>query len=80
MGGADRQAEVVGGEDGGHGDQFGAGALRVGQVLFADLFADRDHNALPAHHGAQPRASATATFTQVGDELGGLVHFAPCRC
>ena len=54
MSGRHRQAEHVRCADGQHGHRFRRGALRVGQVGLADLFADRHHDALPANHGAQP--------------------------
>ena len=52
--------------DRGGRDQFGRGALPVGQVGLADLLAHRHHDALPAHHGPRPSAMATHTLTQSG--------------
>ena len=48
-----KQAEQVGRFDRGESDDFRGGTLSVGQVRLADLFADRDHNALPTNHRAQ---------------------------
>src|SRR5208283_283472 len=76
VGGGDGHASVVGGEDGGHGHQFRGGALGVGQVFLSDLFADRDDDALPAHHGAQAQSQSNGYLDPDGDELGGFVHMA----
>ncbi len=73
MRGTDRQAEVIGGEDGEHGHQLGAGALCVGKVLFADLFANGDDDALPSDHGAHAQSQSHGNLYPGGNELGGLV-------
>ena len=72
----DRQPEVVGGKDGGHGDQLGACALRVGQVLLADLLADCHHDALPARPSCPAQRQRHGHLHPGGNELGGLVDLA----
>ena len=57
-----------------HCHQFGASALGVGQVLLADLFAHRHHDALPAHHGAHSERKGHGHLDPRGNELGGFVH------
>ena len=76
MCGRHRQAEVVGGADRGHGDQFGRGALPIGQVALADLLADRDDDRFQPTMVPSPSARATATLTQSRDELGRVVELA----
>ena len=68
--------KLVGGKDGGHGDQSGAGALGVGEVLLADFLANGDHDALPADHGAQTQRQGHGDLDPGGNELGGLVDLA----
>ena len=38
-----------------HRHDLGRRALAIGQMLLADLFADRDDDALPSDHGAKPK-------------------------
>jgi hypothetical protein len=80
MGGGDRQAEIVGGEDGSHRPQFGTGALRVCQVLFPDLLARGDYDAFPADHRAQSERKCHSHLDPVRDEFGGLVYLALVVC
>ena len=60
--------------DGDHGGDFGRRALGIGQVSLADLFADRDHDALPADHGAEAERERYGHLDPGGNELGGLVE------
>src|SRR6202034_3533143 len=53
VGRGDGQVVLVGGDDGDGSNDFSGCALRVGQVLLTDFLADRDDDALPAHHGAE---------------------------
>ena len=71
-----RQPKRVGGKDRAHGHQSGACALRIGQVVLADLFPHGDDDALPAHHGAQAQRQRHGHLHPVGNELGRLVHLA----
>ena len=48
---------------------LGGGALAIGQVRLADLFADRDDDALPADHGAEAERDRDTILTQVGMNL-----------
>jgi hypothetical protein len=73
VGGADGQSEIVCGEDGGHGDEFGSGALGVGEVFLADFFANGDDDALPSHHGAEAEGESHSDLHPRGDELGSFV-------
>jgi hypothetical protein len=67
-----------------HGNQLGACALGVGEVLLADLFADGDDDALPADHGSHAQRQGDGDLDPDGDELGGLVYCAlvggECLC
>src|ERR1035437_2577570 len=76
VGGAYGQSELVGGEDGGHGDDAGAGSLRVGQVVLADFFAYFDHYTLPTDHGAEAQGQRNGHFDPVRNEPGGFVELA----
>lgn len=73
MGGADRKSKIVRGRDGRRGGYFCRCALAVGQMIFADLFAHRHHDALPSHHRAQSERERHSHFDPDGDELGRLV-------
>ena len=70
---AHRQAPGVGGEDGGHGHQLGAGALRIGQRCCLPIRSPTvttmrfQPTMVP-----KPRARATATLTQSGMNLVAL--------
>ena len=70
MGGRHRQAEHVGRADREHGDDLGRGALRIGQMGLADLFADRHHDALPADHGAEAERDGDRDLHPERDEFG----------
>src|SRR5258708_29359256 len=85
----------IGGEDGAHGDEFGRRALSIGEVGFADLFADRDYDPLPADHGAEteresdrdldpsgnePRRSVEPTLVVGDDLLICFTHLRPGLC
>jgi len=74
--GTDRQAKVVCGEDRRHRDKFGRSSLRVGQVFFAYLLADCNHNALPADHGAHSQRQGHSNLYPSRNELGRLVYLA----
>ena len=55
VGRAHRKAEPIRRADGHHRGNFRGRALSVGQVVLADFFSDGHHDALPAHHRAQPQ-------------------------
>src|SRR5271170_5021972 len=71
--GADGETESVGGADCGHGGDFGDRSLSVGQMLFADLFPDRDHDALPADHGAEAESHGYGDLYPERYEAGGVI-------
>ncbi|MNE31782.1 hypothetical protein D3C80_1253650 [compost metagenome] len=73
LGGGHGQAVQVGGTDGEHGHGFGRRALGVGQVRLADLFADRDHDALPADHGAKAQGDGHGDLDPEWNEMGGVI-------
>jgi len=52
-----------------HRNQLGGGALRVGQIIFADLFANSDDNPLPADHRADAERYRDRHFDLGQDEL-----------
>ena len=54
MSSRNRQTEHVCGADCTGSDKLGRRSLRVGQMRLADLLADRDHDAPPPDHGAEP--------------------------
>ena len=74
MRGADRHAVLIGGDDGDRGHDFSRGALRVGQVLLADLLAHGDDDALPAHHGAEAQSDGNRDLDPGGNVLGRVVE------
>lgn len=49
---------------------LGGGALPLGQVMLADLFADRDHDWLPFHHRAAAERPRHCDFHPSGSEVG----------
>ena len=53
---------------------LGGGALRVGEVGLADLFADGDDDALPADHGSKAEGESDGDLDPGGDEPGGRVE------
>ena len=69
-----RQAKTVGGADRPHGDNFGGGALAISHMLFADLFADGDNNALPADHRSESERECDRKLHPVGNEFRGAVE------
>ena len=66
--------KTVGGADRRHGDEFGRGALAVGQMRLADLLADGDDDALPADHGAEAERDRDRDLHPGRDELGRAVE------
>jgi hypothetical protein len=72
--GADGEVILIGKDDRAGGDQFGTGALGVGEVLFADFFADGDDDALPSDHGAQAEREGDGKFYPPGNKLGEMIQ------
>jgi len=70
------QSEVVRCRDCRHGYQLSACALRVGEVLFADLFTDGNDDALPADHRAEAQCQSDRDFDPPWNELRCLVELA----
>src|SRR5208283_5541156 len=70
----DWQAKTVGGTDRSHGDNFGGGALAIGHMLFADLFADGDDDPLPADHCSEPERERDRNLYPVGNEFRSAVE------
>lgn len=64
---------AMGQSDGQHGDDFSGRALGVRQVLFADFFADRDDDPLPADHGSQSERERDGEFHPYRNVLGLLL-------
>jgi hypothetical protein len=54
VGGANRHTQIIGAPDGEHGGNFSSRALSVGQMRFADLLTDSNHDPLPADHSSHP--------------------------
>ena len=73
VGGTDWECRVIGHSDGRHGGDFRGSALRVGQMVLADFFADGDHDALPADHGAETESDRDGDLDPERDEVRGLV-------
>ena len=76
MRGRDRQAVTVGRRNGRGCRDFGAGALRVGQVGLADLLADGDDDALPADHGAKAERDGDGDLDPARNEFRRAVERA----
>ena len=64
--------------DGRRGHQFGRGALGVGQVRLADLFADRNDDPLPADHRAQAQREGDGHLDPRGNVLDDLAQVVDC--
>ena len=62
------KAEPVGRADGDHRGDLRRRALRVGQVVLADLLADRDDDALPADHRAEAERDRDGDLDPARDE------------
>ncbi len=73
MGGADGEAESVGGSDRGHGGDFRHCALGVGEMALADFFPHRDNNSLPSNHGAEAESHGYRDLHPKRNEAGGVV-------
>ena len=72
----DGQTEPIGCADGGHRGDFRGGALSVGEVVFADFFADGDDDALPADHGAEAECESGGDLHPKRNEAGGAIDVA----
>ena len=70
MGRTDRETEVVGHHDRAHGHRLSRSALAVGEMVFADFFADCFDDALVADHGAEAEREGHGVFHQVGNVIG----------
>ena len=73
VGGADWEAEAVGGSDGGHGGDFGDCALGVGEVALANFFSHGDDDAFPSDHGAEAEGHGYGDFYPERNEARGVV-------
>ncbi len=74
MGRRHREPVHIRGGDGGSRDQFGRGALAIGQVGLADLLANRHDNPLPAHHRAKTEGDCHRNLHPQGNKLGRSVE------
>ena len=74
MGRTDGQTHVIGGADGEHGGNLRCRALRISQVVLADLFTDRDHDPLPADHGSESERHGNRDFHPDGNEARRQVN------
>src|SRR5262245_58979085 len=89
---ADRQSQIIGGENRSHCNQLSRSALRVSQMRFADFFAHRNDDAFPTDHCAaaesksdrnsDPKRNELRAWFQFGKETNrsglffGIVEFA----
>ncbi len=70
----DWKAIRISSENGAHRNKLGRGALSVREVGLADLFANRDDDALPANHGAETKCQSDRDLDPGGNEAGRLVE------
>src|SRR5215469_15386524 len=74
MGRTYRKTEEVSCTNGCHRREFGCRALRISQMVLANFLADRDHDALPADHGAEAESQSDCDLDPKWDEAGRAVN------